>query len=411
MKSDSQSSRRDFLAQSAKMAAAAGLIGSAGCAHSKGPKLAVRQGPQPPVIHPGQRLRLGLIGAGGRGNNLLDQAITHEDVDIVAIADPDDSNVKKTLNKLREKNLALPQLYWGADDYQRVMARDDIDALLIAVPCDLHAKMYLDCFACGKHFYGEKPMCIAVNEVEAIVEAQKKNPDVLCQIGFQRRASSFYQEGIKHIHEGMIGVPFEARGTWRISGGPLGMPSDGTRVWFGRRERSGDWMLEQACHTWDVLCWVAGAMPVAASGRGRSDLFKKEDPERDVTDFYVAHLEFPNGMIADFEHNWRCPHKDEHYNFTGVYERFVGLDGGIDLALWPAACHYYPRDPANQARELAPTKPNATAQSVDAFLNSLRTNTRPVSTVENGRLATLTGLLVRKAVYENRRVEMKELLA
>jgi hypothetical protein len=52
----------------------------------------------------------------------------------------------------------------------------------------------------------------------------------------------------------------------------------------------------------------------------------------------------------------------------------------------------------------------ATQAAIASLFKSVRTGTPPVSGVTNGRLATLTGLLVRKAVYENRRVEMKEIL-
>jgi predicted dehydrogenase len=406
------STRRDFLAASAKMAGAAGLVSAVAHAADAEPALMVKAGPEPEPIVADQKLRLGFIGVGGRGNNLVDASLKDPKIEIRAMTDPDEPNVEKTLDKLSNRGGDLPEVYDGAEGYKKLLARDDIDAVFVAVPCDAHAKIYLDCFAAGRHFYGEKPMCIAVAEADALVEAQKKNPKVICQIGFQRRASHFYQAGIRKIHDGMIDAPFEARGCWRISGGPLGMPGTGTQIWFGRRQRSGDWMLEQACHTWDVFCWVAGAAPVAASGRGRRDLFKKEDPERDVTDFYVAHLEFANGMIADFEHNWRCPHHDEG-RFMGIWERFVGLKGGIALGFYPVECKYYPRDPKDKPIEIAPTDggdASATQQSVDAFFKSVRTGTPPVSNVMNGRLATLTGLLVRKAVYENRRVEMKEIL-
>ena len=405
-----QTSRRDFLATSAKVAGLAGLAATGGCSATSGPALTVTAGPEPPSITPGTSIRLGFIGVGSRANALLDRAMAQKNATIKAIVDPDDTNRNKTLSKLQKKWNIEPDVYTGPKDYLKLLARDDIDAVMSAVPCNSHAEIYLACFAAGKHFYGEKPMCIAVNEADAIVEAQKKNPNVICQIGFQRRGSSYYQEAIKRIHDGMIDTPFEALGAWRISGGPLGMPDQGTRVWFGRKAMSGDWMLEQACHTWDVMCWVAGGPPVVASGRGRRDLFKAEDPERDVTDFYVAHVEFPNRMILDFEHNWRCPQHDDQFRFRGIFERFTGLKGGIALAEWPSECRYYPRDPREKPVEIASTKPNATHQAVDAFFNSLRTGTPPVSSVHNGRMATLTGLLVRKAVYENRRVEMKEIL-
>jgi len=409
MAAESETSRRDFLAKSAKVAAVAGLMSSSGCASLRGPGLAVAAGPEPKPIDPNQTIRLGFVGVGGRGNNLLDAAMEHKNIAIKALADPDEGHMNLTLAKIEKKLDHRPDVYRGRDDYQKLLARDDIDAAMVAVPCNLHADMYLACFAAGRHFYGEKPMCIAVNEADALVEAQKKNPRVVCQIGFQRRASSFYQEGIRRIHEGMIGDLFEGLGAWRISGGPLGKPGTGTQIWFGRRAQSGDWMLEQACHTWDVFCWVAGALPVAASGRGRNDIFKEMDPQRDVTDFYVAHLEFAGGLICDFEHNWCCPQHDEQMRFNGVFERFTGTKGGIALGLGPLDCTYLPRDPEGKAIEIASTKPNPTQQSVDAFLNSLRTGSKPVSGVVNGRMATLTGLLVRKAVDEKRRVLMSEI--
>lgn len=408
--SDIHTSRRAFLRTSAQVAATAGLAtAGAGRAAELDPKA----GPAPARFKPDQRIRLGLIGVGGRCNDLLNATFANarSNVSIQAIADPSEPNVAKTLAKIKEKTGQTPDVYRGEDDWRtKLLARDDVDAVIVAVPCDLHAKMYIGCFAAGKHFYGEKPMCIAVEEVNAIVEAQKRNPEVRCQIGFQRRASSFYQAAIGKIHAGMIGDPFEALGAWRISGGPLGLPDSGTQIWFGRCRRSGDWMLEQACHTWDVMCWVAQDIPVAAYGQGRRGLFKHIDPERDVTDFYLAQVEFPNGMLLDFEHNWMCPQHDERHNFIGIFERFTGPKGGISLGEWPKDATYYPRDGKEKPIQLADITPNTTQESVDAFYHALRTGTPTVSNVENGRMATLTGLLVRKAVYENGRVEMKEIL-
>jgi len=413
MSQESQTSRRDFLATSAKVAAAAGVVSAAGCAQTRGPALAVAKGPEPKPIEPGRPLRIGFIGVGGRGNNLLDEALTHQDVTIQAVADPDEANLTSTLGKIKKARGQTPETYRGAEDYKKLLAREDIDAAMIAVPCHAHAELYLAAFAAGRHFYGEKPMCIAVNEADALVEAQNRNPKVICQIGFQRRGSAYYQEAMKRLHDGMIGEVFEGRGSWRLSGGPLGKPGTGTQIWFGRRKMSGDWMLEQACHTWDVFCWAAGAMPLAAAGCGRRDIFKAMDPDRDVTDFYFAHLEFPKGLLVDFEHNWCCPRHDDHWRFNGVFERFVGTKGGIGLSLWPPECSYYPREEEGKPTEIAPPgrgDADATQSAVARFFDSVRTGKPPVSGVKNGRMATLTGLLVRKAVDENRRVEMKDLV-
>jgi len=412
MTANNETSRRQFLTTSAKIATAAGLIGTGSSATAAGSKLQAVAGPKPERIKEGAPIRLGLIGVGGRCSNLVNaSAKAKSNIEIKAIADPSEVNVKRMLGIIGKNWNNKPDVYSGEQDYKtKLLPRDDLDAVLIATPCCWHAEMYLAAFAAGKHFYGEKPMCIELDEVNAIVTAQEKNPEVLCQIGFQRRASAGYQAGVKALHDGKCGDLFEALGGWRISGGPLGLPNQGTRVWFGRRKMSGDWMLEQACHTWDVFCWVAGDMPVAATGRGRRGLFKHIDPERDVTDFYVAHLEFPNGMIADFEHNWMCPKHDNKRLFNGIFERFTGPKGGVAFSTWKNEAEYYPRDGRQKVEKFAENVPEPTQESITSFYNALRTNTKTVSNVQNGRLATLTGMLVRKAVYEQRRVTMKEML-
>jgi len=410
MTKNGNTSRRDFLAKSAKVAAIAGLMststGSAAQCCSKSSNIKVVAGPTPKPISPDQTIGVGIIGAGVRTGSLLGLIVGQKNIEIKALADPHDGNRNKTLNKLKKANIK-PDVYTDPADYKnKLLARDDIQAVFLATPVYMHGQMYLDCFAAGKHFYGEKPLCYRVDEANALVEAQKKNPKVLCQIGFQRRSSKRYNMGIEKINDGTIGKVFSARATWCMNG-VYGLPQHGTRVWMGRAKYSGDWMLEQACHTWDVLCWAAGEqLPVAAQGMGNRALYKHLDPERDVTDYYIANLEFPNGMLVNYEHNWACPSKEDK-RWSGVYERIAGLEGGIALdegkIFW--------RSKKKQPVELGgPGGYAMNGESINTFFNCLRSGTKPPSGVDNGRRATLTGLLVRKSVYEGRRVEMKELL-
>jgi predicted dehydrogenase len=400
-------SRREFLETSARTVVASGLLASGACSLTETSRPTAPQGPEPRPIAPDQVLRLGVVGVGGRGGGLLRSAMKHEKVSIKAIADPNDAHRNKAVQLVRQFLGQTPETYSGEEDYLKVIAREDIDAVILATPCYLHARMYLACLAGGKHFYGEKPMCIDAGDADALVAAQQANPKVVAQIGFQRRASECYREGIRRLHEGVIGPMISGRATWNVTWGPLGgKGSSGTSFWFGRRDLSGDWMLEQACHSWDVLCWAVGALPVAAYGIGRKDIFTDVDPGRDVTDYYLAHVEFPNGMVVDFEHNWFCPHKDEG-RFTGTAERIAGPKGGIDLT----GGKIFPRDPKGEVIDLhAPKDSGAlTVLAIGAFLDSVRTGTPPISGVINGRQATYTGLLVRKSVDEKRRVRMSEI--
>jgi predicted dehydrogenase len=206
------------------------------------------------------------------------------------------------------------------------------------------------------------------------------------------------------IHEGIVGDPIDGRAAWNNGWGPIGLPSEGGRVWLGRRQRSGDWMLEQACHTWDVLNWISGALPEAASGEGRQDIFTDIDPDRNVTDFYFALLRFPKKFLVDFQHSWFTPHK-EGGRWSGVFERVAGKKGGIALD----EGKIFPRDDKGEVQDVPGEGKDTTPQSVNAFFECVRTGQKPPSGVENGRAATLTGLLVRKAVYERRWVNMNEI--
>ena len=98
--------------------------------------------------------------------------------------------------------------------------------------------------------------------------------------------------------------------------------------WLGRRDRSGDWMVEQAVHVWDILHWFKGESPVRASGWGRRGLFAASDPSRDVTDHYAAELEWADGFRASFVQSWVAPADD---GFTGSTLRVMGEEGGFDF--------------------------------------------------------------------------------
>jgi predicted dehydrogenase len=414
-------SRREFLGRSALLATTAGLA-SAMAANAmsparpfdRGAKIRVKAGPKPRAIGPNDTIRFGLIGIGGQGRYDLERLLkNNRNLSVKAIADPDPANAAKAAELVKGITGEKIDIYPNFDDYRtRLLAREDIDAVLSATPCYMHGPIYLACFEAGKHFYGEKPLCTEASEADALVEAQRLNPEVRGQIGFQRRGSKLYAEGIRRIKEGAIGAPIDGRGAWNNAWGPLGLPGEVAknwpgRIWLGRRKYSGDWMLEQACHTWDVFCWLTGQPPVAASGMGHRNIYNEslKDPERDVTDYYIANLEFPNGFCVDFQHSWICPKNDPASKFSGVFERIVGLKGGILLDEGVIL----PRESSDKAIKYKPEEGDHYVLSTSAFINSIRTGTPVVCGVETSRLATYTGLLVRRAVDEGRRVELKEL--
>jgi predicted dehydrogenase len=165
-------------------------------------------------------------------------------------------------------------------------------------------------------------------------------------------------------------------------------------------------MVEQAVHIWDVLSWLHGDLPILACGWGRRGLFALKDPGRDVTDHYAVELEWSDGFRASFVQSWIAPADD---GFTGSTLRVLGEDGGLDFGTGSLTF----RDRQRPRQTIHPGPQNDTLLGLRDFLASIRSETPlpPPLTLDEAASATLTGLLVRKAVDERRAVTMDEVRA
>ena len=348
-----------------------------------------------------ERVRVGFIGVGGRGTTHLRTMLELPGAEIAAVCDIDPTALDRAAKLVAAgPGKKKPSAH---EDYRRVLASKDVDAILSALPCDLHAKVYLDVIAAGKDLYAEKPMCITVSECDAVVKAAEAS-GLIVQVGFQRRYSRRMEEGIRRIHAGDIGEVIEMRASFLASFGPL-------RGWFSRRARSGDWMVEQAVHLFDVMNWVFRATPIKAYGCGRRDLFTKDEPDRDVTDYYSAIIEYPGGVIVNWLHSWLCPGKGPFSKHTC---QVIGRTGAVDL--YDGQIAYL--DGKRSEEVLPEEEANTTRIAQESFLDLVkkrlggapRAGLKPRSGVQNGRDAVLTALLVRKAVDERRVVTWDEML-
>jgi predicted dehydrogenase len=341
-------------------------------------------------------VRLGLIGLGNRGTNLLRSALDLPEAEIVALADVEERHRRRAQGIAEKARNRRPDAY--ADPLE-LLARDDLDAVLLAVPNDRHARLNLAALDAGKHLYAEKPLGLDLPECDALIAAAGSRPDQIVHVGFQRRSNPRFREGVDLIRSGDLGTPLEARSSWTSSNGPV----DGHDGWLGKRNQSGDWMIEQGVHIWDWLHWIAGGPPTRAFGAGRRDVFADVQPDRDVTDHYSVTLEWPDGFHASFVHSWVDPADDA---FTGISQRVVGTAGGLDFGTGTATF----RDRSTPRRSLHPGNLPDTRFALSAFLVAIR-SAEPIAppvTLAEARDATLTALLVRKAVDERRVVSLDE---
>ncbi len=330
---------------------------------------------------PNDTIGIGLIGAGNRGSALLKGLLQIPGVAVRAICDVDAANLERGLKTVEGAGQQRPA---GTTDgtWKEILKQDGIDAIVSAIPVDLHARCYLDAIAAGKDLYGEKPMCLSRADLDAVVKATRESKQIV-QIGHQRRADPHFIEPIAAVHRGEIGELVEGRILWSNSWGPL-------YGWFGQRKRSGDWIVEQAVHNWDVLNWAVDTMPIRAMAMGRDDLFRERQPDRDVHDYYSGVVEYPNNVFVNIIHSWVAPTR-----FNEEYTRLIGLKGGVDFN---SGNFSYRPDQKKADQRLGGPDTNNTLLALKAFVNSVRTRSEPVCTVEHGRAAVLTCLLVRASV-------------
>jgi predicted dehydrogenase len=343
-------------------------------------------------------VRCGIVGVGNRGSALLRSTLQVEGVDVPIICDLDASARVTASQAIQKAGQRKPD---ETEDWKQLLARDDLTAVVAALPCDLHYPMYRDALMAGKHVYGEKPLCLTVEHADALVKLAESTGKVL-QVGFQRRFSSQLKQAVKMFKDGVTGPPFDGRGG-RFASAMLRKPGE----WFSFREKSGDWMLEQAVHNWDVLNWALGELPVSAYGTGRQDLFKELDPQRNVSDYYTATLRYKSGLPYTWVHSWLAP---PHPLFTSTYEELIGPKAGIDFSKGFIA---YQRginqgEPTHQIPRVDGEDLNLLA--LQSFFQCARTGAPPVVGVREGRDATLVGLLVRKAVYDQKLTRMDDVL-
>lgn len=357
---------------------------------------AISQGREVGAVADRPPVKLGLIGLGNRGTALLRAALELPKVEVVAVADPEPRHRQRALGIAQKASGRRPE---GSEHAEGVLGRDEVEAVLVALPCDLHDSTYADALRAGKHLYAEKPLAMNLAGCDALIAEAGRRDDRVVHVGFQRRSNPRFVAGVGLIRDGEIGEPLEARVSWTSSNGPV----NGHRGWLARRERSGDWMIEQGVHVWDWLHWVAGAPPVRAFGRGHRDLFADVQPERDVTDHYSVTLEWPDGFAAHFVQSWVDPADDA---FTGLDQRVVGTGGGVDFGTGTVTF----RDRSRARAALHPGNQPDTRFALAAFLEAIRNGGElpPPVTLAEAREATLTGLMVRAAVDQRRVVTRGE---
>lgn len=146
---------------------------------------------------PNDKIQIALIGAGGMGMGDARYALSIPGVTIVAVSDIYDGRLSRA-KELWGQNLVTTR------DYREVLARKDVDAVIIATPDHWHSRISIDAMNAGKDVYCEKPMVRAIDEGQPVIDAQKKTGRIF-QVGSQYVSSLVYQKAKDLLANGAIG--------------------------------------------------------------------------------------------------------------------------------------------------------------------------------------------------------------
>jgi predicted dehydrogenase len=143
------------------------------------------------------RVRLGFIGVGNRGDQLLDAFLVHKDAEIVALCDVYEPYLQGAVKKVGGRVASF-------HDYRRLLDQKDIDAVVIATPDHWHALQFVAACRAGKDVYVEKPLSLTIAEGQKMV-AVAEETKCITQVGLHRRSSAHIQEAVQLVRSGAIG--------------------------------------------------------------------------------------------------------------------------------------------------------------------------------------------------------------
>src|SRR5437588_8852138 len=380
----------------------------------------------PRVLGANDRVRIGMIGVGGRGSELLKQIVAVPNVDVVAMADiyP---------RRFMEAKAVVPNIQ-TYDDHRRLLDQKDIDGVIVASPLHTHARHFLDTLAAGKDLYAEKTMTWSIPEAEQCLAAARDSGRIV-QIGLQFESAGTLADARKWIADGIVGKVTQVE-SWMSRNTPHGkgqwvrpIPSDCTAQnvnWSaflnGRRDRPFDpfklinWRLfwefsggnvtENMVHQ---IAWIMTALdlPLPSAAYMSGGVFSEKDG-REVPDTIAITLDFPNDTVV----TWESTFSNSHY---GLGEHILGSDGTIDHT-WGESdmvtgetgeiIRYFPEN-ANRPHGAALTGKTPGQEHMTNWVDCIRSRKTPNASVEIGYRSAIAVHMANLAYRQAQRVTLE----
>lgn len=438
----SNSTRREFL-RSATQAASLSLA-------LNGKLIALPPSLLPKAAGPNDRVNLGFIGFGIRGNILLESAKETQQANLVEVCDCYQGHLD------RAKERTDGKIATNFANYKKLLDRKDIDAVVIATPDHWHKRIVLDALSAGKDVYIEKPMTYKIEDGPPIIRAAQENKRIV-QAGSQWVSSEQNKKAREIVQSGKLGKVTKvtasynrnsSTGSWNYPIPPdlkqgvnlnweewLGpapkVAYNPERVFRYRKywDYSGGISTDLFVHLITSIHFIMGAeMPKSIAANG-GILFRRDGRE------------VPDTLDALFEYDNFCVNMAGTFNSAstaGQGIQFLGTEGSLSLLLgagmtelaeyksegygysidsWPKAMQDAFMDEGNHRAESQgtgnkpapenvdfPPKPDATVVHMANFIDAVRTRQPSYETAAVGHHAAAAGHMVNLSYRSGKRM-------
>ena len=364
------------------------------------------------VLGANDRIRLGVIGTGGRGRYLMGQANKAGGIQWIAVCDAWDvqrDRAEKPAGGSVDKYV----------DYRRLLDRTDIDAVIIATWDHCHCALTVAACRASKDVFVEKPMTLLPMEGHQIVKAVRENKRIL-QVGTQQRSyPHFIEAKERFIDSGLIGKITMVRTIWNANEAYRNQkPPDG----FEKKPEGMDWKVCQGdlpkvpwnpkryfnhyvywdystnaqmgglfVHMVDVVHWYLKVeRPLSASCMGGVYLGRED---RDTADNINAILEYPGDLLVTFEANVTDLIRSESENMV-----FMGTGGRLNIFRW--GYRFLPSEKSAEEIKAGPSPELHVAN----WLDCIRSRKKPYCDEVAGHYSAMACHICNTSYKEHRRV-------
>jgi len=380
-------SRRDALK-------AAGVIGGS-LAGLTAAKVARAQSPSSDVI------RIGLIGAGGRGTGALQQTLSvpGSNVKLTAVADAFEDGITRALKAVEsmKNKVDCPEKrrFKGLDAYQKVL--EHCDLVILATPPGFRPFHFDAAIKAGKHVFMEKPVCVDSFGARLCLEAAKMADEKKLKVvvGLQRRYDRKYRETVARIREGVAGdiiggqVYWNGGGIWyRNRQAEQNEMQFQVNNWYHFNWLCGDHICEQHVHNIDVANWILDKLPESAFGVGGKQNRVPGQPS-EIYDHHAVNFVYPGGV-----------------HIASQCRQFPGGDGRVDEEFQGTKATVKIGEITDYSGKVLwkfqGQNPNAYQVEHDELHDAIR-NDKPLNNAYYGTTSSFSAVLGRNATYTGKR--------